>query len=141
MLNHRRVVSFYALVVLATLFVSAACLDLTSGCGSELLNELWSPDGKLKAAVFQRDCGATTGFSTQVYILRASDELQNENGNIFVADTDHGKAPSGQGGGPELEVRWTSARKLQIKHDRRARLFLAEQSLNDVIIQYEIFAQ
>jgi hypothetical protein len=28
-----------------------------------------SPDGRRDAVMFQRDCGATTGFSTQISIL------------------------------------------------------------------------
>ena len=36
--------------------------------------------------VFQRDCGATTGFSTQISILGAAQELSNVSGNIFIMD-------------------------------------------------------
>jgi hypothetical protein len=65
-------------------------------CANDLLTEIPSPDGALKAVVFQRDCGATTSFSTQISILWTNRPLPNETGNLFVADTDHGKAPRGQ---------------------------------------------
>ena len=49
-------------------------------CGNEIFQEASSPDNSYKAVVFQRDCGATTGFSTQVSILGTNDELLNEAG-------------------------------------------------------------
>jgi hypothetical protein len=36
-----------------------------NACGNEILAESLSPDGSKKFVVFQRSCGATTGFSTQ----------------------------------------------------------------------------
>ena len=38
-------------------------------CGNEILGEFASPDRKKKVVVFQRDCGATTGFSTQASLF------------------------------------------------------------------------
>jgi hypothetical protein len=46
-----------------------------SGCANEVLSQTVSPDAKMKAVVFQRDCGATTGFSTQVSIIQNSSLL------------------------------------------------------------------
>ena len=45
-----------------------------------------SPDKKHKAVVFQRDCGATTDFSTQLSIIETDKELENNVGNIFIID-------------------------------------------------------
>jgi len=53
-------------------------------CGNEVISETYSPNKKLKAVVFRRDCGATTGYSTHVSILNAWDKLSNdEAGNVF----------------------------------------------------------
>ena len=40
-------------------------------CGNEIIEEIKSPDNKYKLVIFQRDCGATTGFSTQISILKS----------------------------------------------------------------------
>ncbi len=53
-------------------------------CGNQIHKEYLSPDKSLKAIVFQGDCGATTSFTTQISILEANEELENENGNIFI---------------------------------------------------------
>jgi hypothetical protein len=106
-------------------------------CANEELQTIVAPDGKRKAIVFERDCGTTTGFSTQVSLLSANDKLRNESGNTFIADTDHGKAPSGPGGGPEVNLQWTGEREIVVKYDNSARVFRSEQSVDGVMIRYE----
>lgn len=115
-------------VTLALLCVCSACTNIAGDCRNEVLKELASPSGKMKAVIFQRDCGATTGFSTQVSVLSKDEKLPDEGGNVFVADTNHGEAPSGQGGGPVVEASWVSENELLIKHDTRARAFQHAQS-------------
>jgi hypothetical protein len=87
--------------ILSAAIISGCGLD---PCGNEELQTVTSPDRKRKAIVFQRDCGATAGFSTQISLLQADDKLPKEAGNTFIADTDHGKAPAGTGGGPEVNL-------------------------------------
>jgi predicted small secreted protein len=115
---------------------SAGCLNLADGCGNEILRVHYSPTKQLKAVIFERDCGATTGFSTQISIMAANGDLPNEGGNVFVADTDHGKSPSGPGGGPPVEVEWKGESSLNIIYDNRARVFLRKDSQNGVTISY-----
>jgi hypothetical protein len=55
-------------------------------CGNTIFQEIGSPDDEYKVVVFERNCGATTGFSTQISILYESEELPNESGNIFTMD-------------------------------------------------------
>ena len=106
-------------------------------CGNEELQTILSPAAKRKAVIFQRDCGATTRFSTQVSVLSASSGLPREAGNTLTADTDHGQAPSGPGGGPMVTVQWTAELELLVKYDKRARVFRSEQSVDGVTIIYD----
>lgn len=98
----------------------------SSVCDNTLLVEVPSPSGTRKAVVFQRSCGATTGFSTQVSVLPAGGKLRGAAGNVFVAETDHGAAPSGPGGGPVVESVWIAEDRLLIRHHRLARVFVSE---------------
>ena len=80
---------------------------LSSGCGlcaNDEVVRIPSPDTKFEAVVFQRDCGATTGFSTQVSVVTRGASLPNEAGNVFIADTDHGKATSASWGGQPVDL-------------------------------------
>lgn len=86
--------------------------------------------------MFNRECGATTGFSTQVSILPAGDKLPDKGGNIFTADTDHGNSPVEPWGGPPVEVKWDGETSLHITYDKRARVFVRESSYKGVSILY-----
>jgi hypothetical protein len=114
--------------------VGLAPFALTSdeACGYETVADVPSPSGRLRTLVFVRDCGAPTGFSTQVTVLPAGAKLPNESGNLFVADTNQGAAPSGRADGPEVTVRWRSESELSVAHHPQARVFLAKPRLGDI---------
>lgn len=105
-------------------------------CSNSFLYDVPSPSGTLKATVFERSCGATTGFTTHVSILQAREQVPDEGGNVFLADTDRGRAPSGIGGGPAVQITWLADHKARIEHHPLARLFKTEQSYQGVTVEY-----
>jgi hypothetical protein len=134
-----------ALAVTATVVgVLAAGIGLlvyvfASMCANEPIAEYVSPDARAKLVVFQRDCGATTGFSTQASLLKRGARFPSGSGNLFVADTDHGAAPSGPGGGPELRVHWEGPQRLLLRHHSKARVFVADRHRDGIEVRYETF--
>ena len=108
-------------------------------CGNEILNEFVSPDHSKKLVVFQRDCGATTGFSTQASVLAINETLPDEGGNVFSSDTNHGAAPAGRGGGPELRIRWETPNRVILEHHTATRVFKAARHIDRIEIHYETF--
>jgi hypothetical protein len=110
---------YQALMILSVLAFSNSC----SLCGNEIQSEVVSPDGKMKAVIFERDCGATTSATTQISILGAHDGLPNEVGNAFVLD-DEPKFL-------KLKAVWTSPRKLEFfYHPRSGKIFKLEHHIN-----------
>lgn len=108
-------------------------------CGNQIIEEVLSPNGNSKVTVFERNCGATTDFSTQISIMNPEKALPNKAGNLFIADTDRDKAPSGPGGGPKVEVTWKNNNMVIIKHHNNARIFKAESKLKNINVSYEIY--
>lgn len=106
-------------VPLVVLVLVYWCIDAFLGdmCGNKVLSESVSPDGRLKAVIFKRDCGATTAYSTQVSILNSSDALPNSGGNTFAMEEG------------ELVVTWTGNRSLLLKHLGAEREYLSEQKV------------
>ena len=90
-------------------------------CGNKIHKEYLSPDKSLKALVFQRDCGATTGFSTQISILDSDENLENDSGNIFVI--------KGHPDNVALTLSWISNNELNIKHNLNGNEYTAKESL------------
>ena len=108
----------------------------SGGCENTILSETTSPSGRVAAILFQRSCGATTGYSTQVSVLRVGDRPAAA-GNAFVADTNHGAADKSVGGGPWVEAVWTDENNLIVKYDAQARIFTEQSVIAGVTITYQ----
>lgn len=85
--------------------------------------------------MFQRDCGATTGFTTQVSILPLG-ENPERSGNVFVADDNHGAAQVGSWGGPWVRVNWRDASHLQVTYAKGSRVFDQTESIGGVTVSF-----
>jgi hypothetical protein len=94
------------------------------GCENEVLNVARSPDGRHSAFVYRRDCGATTGFSTQVSLEAGVGPLPAEPGNVLVL------------GDEPVSVRWLGAGRLLIAYPRGARAAFQERERDGVRIEY-----
>jgi len=120
------------IVVLLVGYLFYGFYKFSSGmCKNQIVSEIPSPDKLLKVVIFERSCGATTGFSTQISLLPLSRSLPDDVGNIFAADTDHGRAPRAAWGGPDVQVTWTSNHNLRIQYHQAARIFKAESHQTD----------
>ncbi len=100
-------------------------------CGNQIYKEYLSPNKSLKAVVFQRDCGATTSFSTQISILNSDEKLDNESGNIFII----------KGHPDEVApiLNWKNNDELNIQHSLNGNEFTAENNFdwfNSIKITY-----
>jgi hypothetical protein len=130
-------VGFFGLVIVGF----AAIYFLGDGCKNAVQSTVLSPNGTQAAIVFERNCGATTGFSAQVSVVPASNRKLDGGGNALVADTDRGAAPSASYGGPEIRLKWLSESSLSIEHHSKVRLFKSESKVGSVVITYAKFAQ
>jgi hypothetical protein len=87
--------------------------------------------------IFQRDCDATTGFSTQISVLD-SGENPSGTGNAFSADDDHGAARVGSWDGAWAETQWLSADRLLIRYAAIYRVFNQDGRVSNVSITYQV---
>jgi hypothetical protein len=74
----------------ATLFLFvlllSGCFGSTGMCANVEQARLAAPDSLLDLVVFERDCGATTTWSTQASIVKRGQELRDEPGNLFISE-------------------------------------------------------
>jgi hypothetical protein len=127
----KRITTLTLLIVVAV--VGAACVSLAGDCSKSITREVLSPNGKMKAVIFRRDCGTTVGFNTQVSVLPSSAKLPDDDGNVFVADSGHGNGTSG----PYVSVSWTNDSELLVTYGKDARVFHNESSVGNVRVRYE----
>lgn len=110
---------------LATLITAALIAGCAPICENEVSAAVRSPSGKMKAVVFNRGCGATVGFNTQVSVLSAEAALPNAGGNVLVVDDD-----------VPLALHWESDGSLQVAGTLPSRIFKQEQVVAGVRITY-----
>jgi hypothetical protein len=80
--------------------------SLSSVCGDVKIAEKKSPDGLTMAAVYERNCGATAGFTTMILVGAASQDVtpDNQGDVVFVASER-----------PQFLLQWKSDQSLIVK--------------------------
>lgn len=121
-----RVISIVGIVL--ALCVGSVLYLFDHRCGIEPFKSVISPNGKYKAVIYQFDCGATTGFSTQVSILAVNEDLDKSGGNIFSSD--------GHPNDAAPEVRWVSDNLLSI--EKRAGVQVYQQEVSSGWLWHKI---
>jgi hypothetical protein len=109
-----------------------------SMCGNQIVTEVSSLDNKYKLVVFVRDCGATTGSSTQVSILRNDKDLrEDESGNVLIVSDNYFGSKRNDFGGADVNVKWIASRKVLIKYDYNAEAITKNNEINGIEITYQ----
>jgi hypothetical protein len=111
----------------------AGCSD---GCGNQVVQSAAAPGRDRRAVVFERDCGATTNFTTQISVVRG--EPVPGRGNVFIADA--GIIPTSWGG-PWARVSWRAPDRLLVQYDGSARVFVRNAKAAGVTIEFEAVAK
>ncbi len=99
-------------------------------CANQNFEVFPAPDRNRVALVFERDCGATTNFSTHVSILDGG-ITTNEPGNVLTMDDNQSEVPL------KVGVKWGSSTKLEVSYPVGARVFKQEPTLGGVTVSYQ----
>jgi len=111
---------------LAIITCSIGLIGCDAMCENEQVASVSSPSGSARAVVFNRNCGATTGFNAQVSILSGTEKLPNDGGNALILD---GSAP--------LRVHWASESRVTVSRLGSAQVFKQESKVGAVVVSYE----
>jgi hypothetical protein len=106
--------------------LAVAVSGCESPCGNEVSQTVVSPSGVLKAVTFSRNCGATTGFNTQVSILVSAGALPNEVGNTYIAN-----------GASPIQIKWRSDTELTLVVSNGEAPVKMENHVSGVKVSYE----
>jgi hypothetical protein len=113
------------ITILAVFMVGKYVFNILFGdmCGNDIVQKVPSPSGENVAYVFERSCGATTGFSPQLSILDKDDDFQNESGNTFRSDKD-------------FSIEWINVKNLKVIYDKSSETSEMDKKVNGVRIEY-----
>lgn len=124
------------LIIICFVFIFAMLMN-QGMCENKIIQSIESPDSIRKVVVFERDCGATTDFSTQISIIKNGEHLENKSGNIFSADSDNGNAEIDENRLVYIKVLWLDSLTLLIEYDSKARIFNNKSDYKDISINYK----
>lgn len=103
-------------------------LSSTFLCQNDVIQEVYSPDRRHKAIVYERNCGATTGWSTQISVIDGADSLPRRSGNVYKAD-----------GYPDwfaIRLSWEDNDSLVIEHNGKPLPIQARDRIGGIRVRY-----
>ncbi|MED4400078.1 DUF5412 family protein [Metabacillus fastidiosus] len=110
----------FVLVFMGAKFISKELDDM---CGNDIKQKISSPNGENVAYIFERSCGATTGFSPQLSILEKDDKFKNKSGNTFRANKD-------------FSIEWLDNKHLKVIYHKSSETYKMEKKSNGIEIEY-----
>lgn len=114
------------IAILFSVYLLAAWIGSSFGtCGTEVVQEVVSPQGHLVAAQYERNCGATTDYVNGVAIRRREQSFRYEDSAIVYYVTGHGK----------FDLKWAAEDHLII--NERGSMFKDEDRWHNVRITHK----
>ena len=109
--------------LICILFFLSAC---SSVCENRIITAVSSPDKKVKAVLFERSTGATTGNNFQLLIIDTNEDLPNKAGNILICDKTN-----------SVQISWKNDNHLLVMLNlENTRFFKKISAYNGITIDY-----
>jgi len=141
MTQRRKVLATIGAVILSLFVVWATrwrLVDIAGLCRNSDIRVIPSTDGRYNALVYTRDCGATTGWSTNVSIEGSHTKRAYGPGNVFRAEWEaNADLPPTFSSGPAVQATWSGPTELRIVYDERSDPYLRNASARGVSVQYD----
>jgi len=125
------------IITIAGLLLSSGCFQMfDSGPVSEL-KVSFNKEKTKEAILFLKGGNATEADSYQVSVKKAGAKLENDEvGNIFTADGNHGKAILNSN---SIKFDWVKSDTLILRYDKSLRTFTQLDQIDGVSIVYKPF--
>ena len=112
-------------VLICILFLLSAC---SSVCENRIITVVSSPDKKVKAVLFERSAGATTGTNFQLSIIDINEDLPNKAGNVLICDKTN-----------SVQISWKNDNHLVVMLNLENTRFFKKNSTHEKARFYELF--
>jgi hypothetical protein len=119
-------------VVLAATILFASFAET---CKNEPLAEITSPKGEHKLVLFERTCSGTIAWTTHASVVRATETLPSEAGNVLISFERHGSLLESRAA-PEVKAQWLETKVLQLSYSAAAPVQSTKSVSGPVIINH-----
>jgi hypothetical protein len=114
-------------VGIAAYEIFGAYHEIVAGlCGTIIRHVIPAPNATASAVVFERDCGATTNFSTQISIVPTGAVFSAEKHPAFFV----------VGGRHDLVPRWNGGTEIEIAVPQGEKVYRKESHVNGIEVTY-----
>lgn len=118
---------FFIGLLAALFFCAFSWLAAIGGggvCSNEIVQEATAPDGRSKAVVYLRNCGATVDYTSHITILDGNHELGKRRGNVWQA--------GGSSAWDAIDIIWRDNSTLEVYHQIPAeRVHVKKERVSD----------
>jgi hypothetical protein len=134
-----KIIGFLAAIIgiLITVFAIFISSMVSETCGNTISSTVPSPTQEWKIVTYSRSCGATSGFSTHISVLKTNQSLPNEGGNAFSAYSEQGRASINEAGLIRIESEWLNEKTILVKYDSMATVDEQDDRVNGITIEYK----
>ncbi len=102
--------------------------DFTTACETIVRRSVVGPDGKKAAVIFERECGATVGFNTQVSLAPVKEPFSDTTSPAFLVLS----------GRHDIVLRWLGEKSIEIEIPEEDDVIRSEPRVGGTIIAYRI---
>jgi hypothetical protein len=111
--------------VLCASYLSYVLIRISENmCKSEIISTTPSPDASINAVVFERDCGATTNYTTEVALVHSEESPFSDDGDVVLIVS----------GRQNLNIKWKNGNNITITIPKYLELIRSEFGANGIMV-------
>lgn len=130
-----RISKFIRIVYCLTVLIILHSCDIFDASKNEIIVEEYDFTRNHKAVLFVKPGNATTDNSIHLSITDRDDKIKDsQTGNVFVADSDYGKAKIDS---KCVTLKWKSNDTLIVSYDSKLRIFNQQTIMKGLVVTYE----
>lgn len=135
MTHNMKILKFISIAYCLTVLIILQSCKIFDASKNEIIVEEFDFTRIHKAVLFVKPGNATTDNSIHLSIIDSKDKLKDsQTGNVFVADSDYGKATIDS---QSVTLKWKSNDTLIVSYDSRLRFFNQQTSKKELVVIYE----
>ena len=123
--------NFFLIIIIILLGYNC---NIAGDCKNHILLTIYNNSKTLKIVKFDRGCGATTSNNIQLSLLKFSDSLSNEAGNIFISDSPVGGYTDKD---KSIQASWFNDNTIKITYPKELQVFKKDSIVNNFKVIYE----
>ena len=109
--------------------------NIAGDCSNHLSSQISNAKGNFKIVKFDRGCGATTDNNIQLSVIKFSDSLPNESGNIFISES---KVGANLDLDTSVQAHWVNDTTIIVTHDRDLGIFKKNTQVKKLTVIYQL---